>query len=313
MRGQTLGAAQEAHPQAQLVPSPPRHPAQGPALACIPGREGHEGALGAQRVSCRGLLPGNWDPNVGGLCCPGPQSSHLQSGGWGGCGRRWVPGPPNDPSWSKWDTRHWLRGESKGQGWGRPGVGAQFWLCAFTPLVIQTSFSDPGSGDQTSLGTCVLSQPTSARPNHASFNNHPGAGISPLLSHCLLQSSSHPCSCLAPEQPEGAQDIPPALCSGPSQAPTSPGVKAKSSHCLPRPRTTCPQDLLTSSAMQPLRPPSLLLPIHTRHPRAFALAAPSTWSALPTVAPFLASFAGRPSQTPDSKQQPLGLPWWSNG
>lgn len=148
-------------------------------------------------------------------------------------------------------------------------MGAQSWLCAFPTdeIVIQASFSDPGSGDQTSLDTCILSQPTSARPIHASFSNHPGAGISPLLSHRLLQSSSHPCSCLAPEQPAGAQDIPPALCSGPSQAPTSPGVKAESSECFPRPRLG-PLHVLCYAASPSSRPccsqytPGILEPLH---------------------------------------------------
>lgn len=79
-------------PTGPAGPIPPRHPAQGPALACIPGREGHEGALGAQRGSGRGLLPGNWDLNVGGLCCAfspaAPRASVFPSAKWG-LGRMW--------------------------------------------------------------------------------------------------------------------------------------------------------------------------------------------------------------------------------
>ena len=107
-------------------------------------------------------------------------------------------------------------------------------------------------------------------------------GFLPICSHCLPPGSLR--------EPMTSD---PLSAQGPPRHPPHPESRPSSHNAFHTPTPPAPMSLDVLCDLVLFLPP-LLLPVHTRHPRAFALATSSTRSTLATIAPLLASSLGGP-------------------
>lgn len=190
-------------------------------------------------------------------------------------------------------------------------MGAQFWLSS--PLAVCPGLPTEEIGihqlvfQNLDLGARQAGGPASSHtPSQACshFRQRWSGGWPFLPTPAHTAGTSTAATTLLLPCPQGSQREPATCC--PPLPSTLPGThltqsqsqvltmpSAAPSHQPPRPPDVLCRTLPVAGPLS-MSVPSLLLPIHSRHTRAFALAAPATWRAPPAGAPFPACFLGSP-------------------